>query len=114
MKIGCDIVKVDRIENILKQVDRVFTQNEIEYCNEFLECKAHFAGLFSAKEAIIKALDIDGSFKFKYNEIEILHKESGRPYVNFLGNAEKLFKNVKIDISISNEREYAMATAISY
>ncbi|MBQ8749849.1 MAG: holo-ACP synthase [Clostridia bacterium] len=114
MKIGCDILKVERIEKILKQKTRVFTVNEIEHCEKYVETNSHYAGLFCAKEAIIKALDIDNSYKFKYNELEILHKESGRPYVKFLGDAEKLFKNIKIDISISNEKEFAMATAITY
>lgn len=112
MKIGCDIVKVDRVDKLLTNKERIFTKNEIDYCDKYVDAKPHYAGLFGAKEAIIKALDIDSSYKFKYNEVEILHKESGRPYVNFLGDAEKLFKNVKLDISISNEKEFAIAMAI--
>ena len=114
MKIGCDIIKVERIENILKQKERIFTKAEIDYCEKFSTPNLHYAGIFSAKEAIIKALDIDSSFKFKYNEIEIGHKESGRPTVKFLRNAVELFKNVRIDVSISNEKEFAMATAICF
>lgn len=114
MKIGCDIVKVERITKILKQKDRIFTDSEIAYCESFVEPNPHYAGIFSAKEAIIKALDIDKSYKFKYNEIEIGHKESGRPTVTFLRNAEELFKNVRLDVSISNEKEFAIATAICF
>lgn len=114
MKIGCDIIKIERIANILKEKEKIFTENEIAYCEDHIDSLVHYASLFSAKEAVIKALDIDANYKFSYNEVEINHRESGRPYVKFLGNASKYFKNIKVDISISNEHDYAIANAIVY
>jgi phosphopantetheine--protein transferase-like protein len=57
-----------------------FTNKEISYCILQKNAYASFAGLFAAKEAIIKA---DNSFKkTKLNQIEIKHDEKGKPTFN--------------------------------
>ncbi|MCM1286593.1 MAG: holo-ACP synthase [Acetobacter sp.] len=99
-KIGIDIVKISRMENSIKSssfMKKVFTQCEKEYCTR----SESFAGIFAAKEAYFKALG-DG-IKLPLTEIEVLHDDKGKPYLNGIDNS---------DLSISHDGEYAVATVI--
>jgi phosphopantetheine--protein transferase-like protein len=64
------------------------------------------AGIFAAKEAVLKALELKaGSWK----KIEVRKTKEGRPEVRLIG----LDKNIKSqDISISHDGQYAVAVAI--
>ena len=66
------------------------------------------AGIFAAKEAVIKCLSNIQNLNWK--NIEISKSKSGRPSVNILKEIPFL-KN--IDISISHDGEYAIATAVA-
>ena len=101
--VGTDIVKIQRIENMAKHygdkfLKRVYSEEEILYTKKFKNPFEHLAGKFAAKEAVIKASGI----KLPLNQIEILNEDSEKPYTKI--------KNVKI--SISHEKEYAIAIAI--
>jgi len=101
--VGIDIVKISRIENILKSnekhfLKRLFTEKEILYAEGFLNKAERLAGRFAAKEAIIKAT----GKKIPMNKIEILNNKEGMPYSNIPG----------IKLSISHEKEYAIAIAL--
>ena len=88
-------------------LDRIYTQNEIDYCeskgmNKYL----HYAGRFAAKEAIKKAILSSGILKYiSMKEIEIISANS-IPKVN----VESIDNCIKI--SISHTDDFAMATAI--
>ena len=113
MKIGVDIVDVERFENLSKAfIERVYTKNEIEYCEKFTNKQERFAGFFCAKEAFLKALDcnIEG---LSLSEIEVSHKENGAPIVILYGNVKKIFssiteKNISLSLSHSNKTAIAM------
>ena len=119
IKCGVDIIEVDRIKEAIEKhkekfLNRIFTNKEIEYCSEKNKMKyQHFAARYAAKEAIFKA--ISECFENKYNviwtDIEILNDKNGRPFVRFYN--EKL-KDVKIDISLSHIKDYAIANCICY
>ncbi len=121
LSIGTDIVDVNRIKKIIKEkkdsfYDKIFTSNEIEYFLSKGDMPTTVAGTFAAKEAISKVLGT-GIGSVKWKEIEILHHENGRPYVNFLGKGKKMMKDRGLDnieISISHEADYAVAFAIGY
>lgn len=104
---GCDIVYIPRIQNMMldeKQLKKVFHEDEI------LRFEAHhIAGIFAAKEAIIKALALFPIPSFL--DIHIRSEESGRPYVTLTSNIRDS-NHYTIDISISHDNEYAFATAI--
>lgn len=100
MKIGCDIVKIERIEKSVAKdyfKARVFTENEIAYCKN----AQSFAGLFAAKEAYLKALGC--GIERALTEVEIAHDEKGKPFLVGVENS---------DVSISHDGEYAIATVI--
>ena len=48
----------------------------------------------------------------EWTSIEILKEETGRPYVNLkIDNKKK--QNLKIDVSLSHIKDYAVATAVA-
>lgn len=112
---GTDIIEINRIqENIENQgekfLNRVFTEEEIKYCESKKAQKAqHYAGRFAAKEAVFKAISSELTDKYSicWKDIEVLNDENGKPTVSIIGaNLEKV---EDIDISISHCREYAVA-----
>ncbi len=116
---GIDIIEIDRIrkaiDNNIKFMERIFTENELSY----IACKNNnmntIAGLFAAKEAVSKALG-SGISGFKWTDIEIYTEPSGKPSVRLLEKAKKLAdtKHISnIQISISHSRDNAVAIAIA-
>ena len=115
--IGTDIVEIWRIKNLMKNehaVERILTAGEKELYDKKPKPHEFLAGRFAAKEAVSKAFGV-GISKCPLNEVEILQNELGAPYVNLYGNAKALqdkMKAEKIFISISHEKEYAVAMAV--
>ena len=111
--IGIDIEKITRFENWEEEgFKRVFSEKEIEYANKFENKIEHYCGFFCVKEAFIKALDDDG---ISYNQIEVLHTESGKPYINqtkYINSILREHFKSRIEISISHCKEYATAVVL--
>ena len=116
---GTDIIEISRIKESIESLgdsfkNKIYTENEIEYCESKRNAKyQHYAGRFAAKEAIYKS--VSAIFPhIALNEIEVLNDKNNlnRPIVN-ISNAE--FKNtnlnIQIDVSISHIKEYAIAYA---
>lgn len=102
--IGVDIVEVARIKRLWEKYPRfkyrIFTEEERAYIGKMVQPWERMAGLFAAKEAIIKAATTKS--KLSFQEIEIRHRQKV-PYGWVRG---KEFK-----VSISHERHYAVAVA---
>ena len=119
--IGTDIIEVSRIEKLIKEkgdkfLNRIYTQNEINYCESKVSNKyQHYAGRFAAKEAVFKVLnrETDSGNSLTFKNIEILNKNDGAPYVNILDNIMIDCFDKNVDISISHIKKYATATAVS-
>ena len=116
--IGTDIVSVDRIKSLLKNksfINRIFNKKEILKCRKINNSSNCFAKRFAAKEAFSKALGTGISNGVNFNEIVILNKKSGKPYINIIGQTKKTLKkkfrnkNSKISLSLSDEKNYAVA-----
>lgn len=110
LMIGTDIIEIARVEEAAKKkgfLERIFTPREMEYIQSKNNAPQTIAGLFAAKEAVVKALGTGFSRGVAHKDVEITHTESGAPEVNFKGSPE-----VKIFVSISHCREYATAAAV--
>ena len=116
--IGTDIVNVDRIKNSLKNknfIKRIYNKREILKCKKINKSINCYAKRFAAKEAFSKALGTGISNGINLNEIVILNKKSGRPYINIIGQTKKILhkkfkkKKSKISLSLSDEKKYAVA-----
>ena len=116
--IGNDIIEIERIEKaILKEgfKNKVYTQRELENIRKRGNRTETYAGIFSAKEAISKAIGT-GVREFSLTDLEILNDDLGKPYVVVSEKLDKILKNKKedyqIEISISHSKKYATAMAI--
>ncbi len=113
MNIGIDIVDIKRFENYSQEkLIKIFTPKELDYCNSFCDKQIHLAGMFCAKEALVKALKT-GFRKINPNQIEILHDENGAPFYN-IENLNGALNNKKIDLSISHTKQIATAICLIY
>lgn len=117
---GIDLVKIERIEKIIKRwgdnfTSRIFTISEREYCEKKKDNKYQsYAGKFAAKEALLKALGL-GLRGVNWKEIEITNNELGQPIIDTSGKLKNivLIKGVsKYFITISHTKEYAIAEVI--
>lgn len=119
VKCGIDIIEISRIkenlENDTREMfkNRVFTEKEIEYCeNKKNQKYQHYAARFAVKEAIFKALSekIPDKFSIEWKNIETINDEQGRPQINLTKIDNTDIEN--IDVSISHCREYAIANVV--
>ena len=116
--IGTDILSIDRIQRSLKNknfVKRIFNEKEILKCKSVNKSVNCYAKRFAAKEAFSKALGTGVSNGLNFNEIIILNKKTGKPYINVVGQTKKILyrkfkrKKIKISLSLSDEKKYAVA-----
>jgi len=115
--VGTDIIEVARIEKLIEQkgdkfLNRIYTQNEIDYCESKGPNKyQHYAGRFAAKEAVFKVIQSNNTSKsLMFKNIQILNKNDGSPYVNIVSSNHTI--SSRIYISISHIKEYATAIAV--
>jgi holo-[acyl-carrier protein] synthase len=114
--IGTDIIEIERVKEAIERygerfLKSVYTPDELKLYGE----RAHsLAASFAAKEAVMKVLGT-GNRGVAWREIEVLHHETGKPYIRLhrraLEEAGKLGLE-EIDVSMSHSRAYATATAI--
>ena len=116
--IGTDIVSIERIKNSFRNknfINRIFNEKEILKCKRINKSANCYAKRFAAKEAFSKALGTGISNGINFNEIVILNKKSGKPYINIIGQTKKMLdkkfkrKKTKISLSLSDEKKYAVA-----
>lgn len=81
--IGIDMVEVERIARLINERDgfmrKVFSENEIRYCEQMAHPSEHFAARFAAKEAFLKATGEGLALGFELCHIEIVNDRSGKP-----------------------------------
>jgi len=122
--IGVDIADIQRIEDSLAQFghrfrNRVFTADEIAYCEQFTSPTAkaeRYAARFAAKEAARKAFGAATPLKsLAWHEVEIISSTEGAPQLRFGGRAAQLIEQLKIaraHVSLSHAPQHAVAFVI--
>jgi len=118
--LGTDIVEIARIGQMIERhaesfLNRIYTDDEISYCQKRKHCYEAFAGRWAAKEAMMKVLGTGFVKGIGWKDIEILNERSGKPVVNIRGGAREHAAKLGIDdvlITISHCKTYATATAI--
>ncbi|APH19981.1 holo-ACP synthase [Clostridium botulinum] len=117
--IGTDITEIRRIEKAITRnknfINKLFTKNEMDLWEKKNFKLEFISGRFAAKEAISKALGT-GIRDFNFKDIEIINNELGKPQVILKPKAEDIIRKIsqsyKIHLSISHEKEYAIAYAL--
>ena len=121
--IGTDIVNIKRMDNSLKKYgssfkNKIFSKNEIKYCEAKKNSSAYYAKRFAAKEAFSKALGTGIRKDVSLKNIEISNNTYGKPSISLKGNLpnylKKKTKNKKyyIYLSLSDDKPWAQATVI--
>ena len=113
MKIGTDIVQIDRIERALTQFGDKFKQRflhpqEIELVNK----TTSIAGFWAAKEAISKALGCGIGKELSFHDIIISKDSRGAPTFTLTSKAQKHHKIQTSSLSISHDGGFAIAVAV--
>ena len=121
--IGTDIVNIKRMEKSLRRngdafKKRIFSKNEIIYCERRKNPYAFYAKRFAAKEALSKALGTGIRRDIKFKNIEIRNDSYGKPSIRLKGAVDNyLKKKIKsnkynIHLSLSDDKPWAQATVI--
>jgi holo-[acyl-carrier-protein] synthase len=118
--IGNDIIEIERVEKAISKegfIAKVYTQREIENIVKRGNRTETYAGIFSAKEAVSKAIGT-GVREFALTDLEILNDDLGKPYVIVSDKLKKIIQrkkeNYQIEIAISHSKKYATAIAIIF
>ena len=122
MSIGVDIIDVEQMDHILATkgptfLNKVFTVNEISYCQNQPKPSQHFAARFAAKEALMKALETGWNTGIQWKQIEVTKNELGAPQLNLKGKAQqRLLESgfTSSSLSLSHSPTSALATVILY
>lgn len=118
---GNDIIRISRVKDSIESVGetflkRVYTDEEINYCESRRMCKFQsYAARFAAKEATYKAFAPVTSNEIEWRDIEVKRLENGKPYVELHGKLKELAYEKKLktmDLSLSHDGDYAMATVV--
>ncbi len=117
---GVDIVNIKRVQKMIEKWDekflsRIFIETEKDYCKKKSNEAVHFAARFAAKEAVAKMFGT-GIGKVKWKDIIVINNKSGKPEIKLRGKAKDLKKELEIEkifLSISHEKEYAIAQVIA-
>jgi holo-[acyl-carrier protein] synthase len=118
--IGIDLVKISRIERVLKTwgerfVGRVFTVSEVIECQSRPKPASAFALRFAAKEAFSKALGTGMRRGVAWRDIETISTDGGKPELRLHGTAGRLCLELGIataHVSLSDEGAYGSAMVV--
>ena len=117
--IGTDIIEVPRIEQKLARTkglkEKVFTAHEIEYCEAKKRSALHYAARFAAKESFLKAMGTGWQGGFRFDEIEIVNNELGKPEVVVHGKVKAFCEERRIvgfQVSLSHIKDLAKAVVV--
>jgi len=120
--IGTDIVNIKRIEKSIKSngekfKKKIFSKNEINYCEKKKNPFPFYAKRFAAKEALSKAIGTGIRKDIKFKNIEISNNKKGKPSIKLKGSTnlflkKKIKKKYFIYLSLSDDMPWAQATVI--
>jgi len=116
--LGVDLCEIARMERALGRHPtmrvRVFTPEEIAYCDSKARPAESYAGRFAAREAAIKAL---GGYRGKrWQDISVTRAPSGAPAIRLEGNAKARADSLGISrvlITFTHEKTNAVAFAVA-
>ncbi len=116
MKTGIDLVDVSRfkIKNLEAFLEKYYAESEIDYILTKKNKLETIAGIFAAKEAVLKAFKIGIGNGVSLKQIEICHNKAN-PFVYENETIKDLLKKencLQIDINISHTKNLATAICI--
>jgi holo-[acyl-carrier protein] synthase len=120
--IGIDTIEVPRIARTIADygdrfLHRIFTDEEIAYCNSRRFSAEHFSARFAAKEAFAKAIGTGIRRGFIWKEVEVRKEFSGKPIIELHDSmiikvSNIVGKKYHIRVSLTHTKDIAEAMAV--
>ena len=122
---GIDIIDIRRIKKTNEKYGhkfklRCFSLSEIQRSEKKLHSAESYAKRYAAKEACAKALGTGLARGVFWKDIEVYNDKYGKPKIKLHKNALKFFQKItknskaSIEVSLSDEANYAIANVIIY
>jgi holo-[acyl-carrier protein] synthase len=116
--IGIDLVSVGKLKRLIQKngpdfLKMIYTDHEINYCENRKNAYELYAAIFAAKEAVVKALGTGFIGKMRCTDVEV-HLEN-RVFLDTKGAVQRSMRGKKIEdvlFSYSTTHEFSMATVI--
>ena len=117
--LGTDIIEIVRIEQAIAKshrlAERVLTESEMALFQTHHEPARYLAKRWAAKEAAAKAFGTGIGRGISFQHFEISNDDLGAPHLALLGPVAELAHQrgvQSVHLSISDERQFAMATVV--
>jgi len=118
--VGVDLVEVDRIRKSRENhgayfLEKVFTEEEREYCLGMSDPDPHFAARFAAKEAVAKAFGTGIGEDIGWRSVSVSREANGAPIVKLDDQATAKLKAMggsHVLLSLSHLTNLAAAFAV--
>ena len=118
--IGVDLAKIPRMRKVIARWDdrflrRVFTEEEIVYCQRRRDPVPHLAARFAAKEAGLKALGTGLRMGVRWKELEVRRERGQAPTLVLSGRAQALARAkgaTRAFLSLTHDGDYALAQVV--
>ena len=118
--LGIDIAEPDRLRTAVDRygrrfLERIFTPNEIAYCERKRNKWERYAARFAAKEAAFKALGTGWRRGVRWRDVEVTNLASGQPTLALTGEAEKFARRLGVNhiaVSLTHSDQFVLAQVI--
>lgn len=115
--IGVDILEIERLQRSVEKfgerlLERVFTENEINYCRVKFNMYQHLAARFAAKEALTKAMSTGLRGEFSWKDIEVVNDPLGKPDFRIYGNLGERLQGHNVLLSLSHSETHVVAMVV--
>lgn len=115
--IGVDLTKIPRMRQVVQRwqdrfLRRVFTEQEIAYCQRRHDPIPHLAARFAAKEAVMKALGTGLRMGVTWREMEVRRERGEAPTMMLTGRTAAIAQAKgasRILVSLTHDGDYAFA-----
>lgn len=119
--LGTEITECLRIARLIQRygeafLGRVFTPEEIRYCQSRRQSTEHFTARWAAKKAVLKALGLSWQPGFQWRDIELANDPDGRPLVLLHGPIKEAARQMgvrQLEVALAFCRTHATATVIA-
>ena len=117
--VGIDMIEVDRVtEKISRDQgfrEKVFSVNEILFCESKVNSGENYAARFAAKEAFLKATGQGLALGYNLSDIEVMSDTSGKPSLVLNGSFKQMGSERnwnRIYVSLSHLKSVACAVVV--
>jgi holo-[acyl-carrier protein] synthase len=117
---GIDIAEPERVRAAVERygqrfLKRVFTEQEIAYCERKRNKFERYAARFAAKEAAFKALGVGWRRGIRWVDVEVANLPSGQPTLKLAGRAQEFAERLgvrRVSLSLTHTEQFTLAQVI--